>query len=41
MWVRHGSQSEERVIERLELFGLLFMQKLGVLCLYSLTKLGV
>ena len=33
-------QSGERVMERLELLGSLFMRNPGVLCLYSLTKSG-
>ena len=33
-------QSGERVIERLELLGPLFIRNPGVLCLYSLTKSG-
>ena len=35
-----GCQSGERVMERLELLGSLFMRNPGVLCLYSLTKSG-
>ena len=35
-----GCQSGERLMERLELFGSLFMRNPGVLCLYSVKVQG-